>query len=135
MEAIRSELQGLGHQQEPVLRGVVCDVTQPEQVARLAQQAKEIMGTVDVWLCNAGERQTWKLRLPCTVYLLVHCKTAASSTDLTRHLAASFCYVTAFVSSWLHKARGDTSPLIKAPLVPVLLCCVPAPYLPCLAVL
>jgi NAD(P)-dependent dehydrogenase (short-subunit alcohol dehydrogenase family) len=54
MAALRSELQGLGHEHQPHLRGIVCDVTQPEQVAALAAQAKQLMGTVDVWVCNAG---------------------------------------------------------------------------------
>jgi NAD(P)-dependent dehydrogenase (short-subunit alcohol dehydrogenase family) len=55
MAALRSELQGLGHEHQPHLRGIVCDVTQPQQVAALAAQARELLGTVDVWICNAGE--------------------------------------------------------------------------------
>jgi NAD(P)-dependent dehydrogenase (short-subunit alcohol dehydrogenase family) len=54
MAALRSELQGLGHEHQPNLRGIVCDVTQPDQVAALAAQARELLGTVDVWVCNAG---------------------------------------------------------------------------------
>jgi NAD(P)-dependent dehydrogenase (short-subunit alcohol dehydrogenase family) len=54
MAALRSELQGLGHEHQPHLRGIVCDVTQPDQVAALAAQARQLLGTVDVWICNAG---------------------------------------------------------------------------------
>jgi NAD(P)-dependent dehydrogenase (short-subunit alcohol dehydrogenase family) len=54
MAALRSELQGLGHEQQPHLHGIVCDVTQPDQVAALAVQARQLLGTVDVWICNAG---------------------------------------------------------------------------------
>ena len=54
MAALHSELQGLGYEHTPQLRGIVCDVTQPQQVAALAEQARQMMGSVDVWICNAG---------------------------------------------------------------------------------
>eukprot|EP00775_Hariotina_reticulata_P011450 gene11450-11596_t len=57
---IRSELQGYGHQDMPRLVGVVCDVTDPNQVAGLAAQASALMGGIDVWICNAGLSGSFK---------------------------------------------------------------------------
>uniref|UniRef100_A0A383VKF8 Chlorophyll b reductase n=1 Tax=Tetradesmus obliquus TaxID=3088 RepID=A0A383VKF8_TETOB len=60
MAALQSGLQGLGYAHTPQLRGIVCDVTQPQQVVALAEQAREMMGSVDVWICNAGYSGSFK---------------------------------------------------------------------------
>eukprot|EP00877_Chromochloris_zofingiensis_P003905 jgi/Chrzof1/13515/Cz08g00200.t1_NYC1[v5.2] len=34
--------------------GVICDVGNSEDVAKLAEQAQQLLGNIDVWICNAG---------------------------------------------------------------------------------
>eukprot|EP00879_Flechtneria_rotunda_P023741 GHRR01025133.1.p1 GENE.GHRR01025133.1~~GHRR01025133.1.p1 ORF type:complete len:379 (+),score=121.97 GHRR01025133.1:907-2043(+) len=57
---IRSELAGFGHQQTPNIHGIVCDVTDSMQVAALAAHAQQLLGSVDVWICNAGYSGSFK---------------------------------------------------------------------------
>lgn len=44
----------------PRLYGVVCDVTKAGDVANLAAEAQVLLGTVDVWICNAGYSGAFK---------------------------------------------------------------------------
>lgn len=60
ISTLTNELQGLGIQDLPKIRGVVCDVTEPDQVSALAVQAKTLLGSVDVWICNAGYSGSYK---------------------------------------------------------------------------
>ncbi len=50
IESLAAELAAAGHQAWPV----PCDVTDPAQVARLAEQSAELLGHVDVLVNNAG---------------------------------------------------------------------------------
>eukprot|EP00891_Asterochloris_glomerata_P000745 jgi/Astpho2/745/e_gw1.00016.173.1_t len=43
-----------------------CDVTQPEEVQRLAQQACDQLGSIDIWVNNAGQSQSPRTALTAT---------------------------------------------------------------------
>ncbi|KAF8066402.1 NYC1 [Scenedesmus sp. PABB004] len=54
LTALRAELAGLGVAAPPRLHGVVCDVSDAAQVDALAASAEALLGSVDVWVANAG---------------------------------------------------------------------------------
>lgn len=60
ISTLTNELQGLGIQELPKIRGIVCDVTQADHVQALAEQSRALLGSVDVWICNAGYSGSFK---------------------------------------------------------------------------
>jgi NADP-dependent 3-hydroxy acid dehydrogenase YdfG len=68
---LAEELVGLGHPRPrlgdapaggagPALHVMACDVTSPEDVAALGKAAVALLGSVDVWVCNAGTAGSFK---------------------------------------------------------------------------
>lgn len=76
--------------------GIDCDVSSPASVQRLADGAASQMGSIDVWINNAGFSGSFQVFIPCSVFL-----------DMNPPELMSFVYVECFIGTC---ARLDKCP-------------------------
>ncbi len=69
LEELKEEVKGTLGDEVPVSGFGECNISSPNGVARLATLAQREMGTVDVWINNAGYSGTFQVRLLTKLFL------------------------------------------------------------------